>query len=168
MIVAYPSFNGEGIGYKEGIMKRHVTTKIGMLVLLLTLLAGVVLPTATHAATGPGPLVSDFRIDRIGTVDSATGHATVYGSITCSRPVVIFLTTVLRQPTLNNPKAENFGFADVACDGTTAWSARVLADNGSYHPGRARADALAEWFDPDTGDYSRDETFSYVLLKRAR
>ena len=46
--------------------------------------------------------------------------------------------------------------------------ARYLADNGSYHPGRARADALAEWDDPQTGDSSRDETFQYILLKQAR
>lgn len=147
-------------------MARHITAKSSMLTLLLALLVGVALPSATRAATGPGPLVSDFQIDRIGTVDPETGHATVYGSITCSRPVVIFLTTVLRQPA-DNPKAENFGFADIACDGKTDWSALVLADNGSYHPGRARADALAEWNDPDTGDYSRDETFRYILLKRA-
>lgn len=167
MIVAYPSFNGEQIGYKEAIMVRHITARSGMLTLLLTLLIGVALPGATHAATGPGPLVSDLEIDRIGSVDPETGHATVYGSITCSRPVVIFLTTVLRQPA-DNPKAENFGFADIACDGKTDWSALVLADNGSYHGGRARADALAEWYDPDTDDYSRDETFQYILLKRAR
>ncbi len=167
MIRVYPSFNGEHIGYKEATMAQHSTAKVGMLALLLALLVGVALPGAAFAATGPGPLVSDFRIDHIGTVDPETGHATVYGSITCSRPVVIFLTTVLRQPA-NNPKAENFGFADIACDGTTAWSALVLADNGSYHAGRARADALAEWYDPATGDYSRDETFRYLLLKRAQ
>ena len=148
-------------------MKRHITTTIGVLPLLLTLLVGVALPATTYAAMAPGPLVSGFTIDRIGNVDPTTGHATVYGTITCSQEVVVFLTTVLRQPE-HNPQAENFGFADIACNGTTAWSARVLADVGQYHPGQARADALAEWFDPQTGEYSRDETFTRVLLKKVR
>ncbi len=148
-------------------MVRYITAKIGLLALLLLPLVGMAIPAATSAAIGPGPLVSDFRINRIGAVDPSTGHATLYGTITCSRPVVVFLTTVLRQPA-HTPEAENFGFADVACDGVTAWSARVLADNGQYHPGRARADALAEWHDPATGEYSRDETYLQLRLQRTR
>lgn len=148
-------------------MERHITAKIGTLTLLVMLLLGFALPAASYAAMGPGPLVTDFSIDRMGSVDRSTGEGTVYGSVTCREQVDMTVTVNLRQPGDSSDTETNLASTSFSCNGVTAWSVEVSKSNGTFNPGRARADALAEWTDPQFG-YSRDEENRVITLRPTR
>ena len=150
-------------------MERHITAKIGTLTLSVMLLFGFALPTASYAAMGPGPLVSHFSIDRMGSVDRSTGEGTVYGSVTCREQVDMTVTVNLRQPTDSPEEEPNLASTSFSCNGVTAWSVEVSKSNGTFKPGRARADAKVEWTDPnpDFGS-SQDELYRIITLRAAR
>ncbi|HKQ39612.1 MAG TPA: Ig domain-containing protein [Verrucomicrobiae bacterium] len=93
-------------------------------------------------------------VDSEAGADSKIGAATIQGTVTCSEPVMINLTGLLRQTVGRfHVIAGTFGapyyFPDgpepllVRCNGQTAWSARVFSDDGSFGGGHAFVSASA-------------------------
>ena len=153
-------------------MNRHMTLhrlSSGLLALFLLLMG---LPAVAAAATGPeptpsAPIMTDLRIDGVGAVDPKTGQATIYGTVTCAEPTVLFFTTSLQQR-VGRSIIHGLGFADVACEGVTRWSTTVRSHTGLFVAGRAQASAMAEYYHPETGEIHGDQTGNAIKLVGAR
>jgi hypothetical protein len=89
----------------------------------------------------PPPLALGLSIGSTGTVNRS-GVATIHGTVTCSRPVQVDLVGSLRQA---QRRSVSLGYSSthVSCDGTAAWSMRVIGETGGFSPGTARARVTA-------------------------
>jgi len=104
-----------------------------------------------------------------GLIDPRAGAALIHGSVTCSRPAQITVHGRMEQ----GPASVAGAFeVDVTCDGTAAWSARVIPDatgsrHGRFTGGRASVSffAVGAALD-DPGEFANPSTGqATVLLK---
>jgi hypothetical protein len=116
-------------------------------------------------------------IDEVAGVDTKIGAATIQGSVTCSQPVMINLSGLLRQtvgrlhviagqfgvPYYFPGNAEPFF---VRCSGQTPWSVRIFSDDGAFGGGHAFASAYAFAF--AANDSAIAETSSTIHLNGSK
>jgi hypothetical protein len=90
------------------------------------------------------PLVVSLTVDPEAALDAKTGLATVTGTIMCSQPAAFAEVDVRLSQAIGRFIIRGFGFAEPTCTpAPSAWSADVVADNGSFSGGRATVDASA-------------------------
>lgn len=92
----------------------------------------------------PAPTVS-LTVDPIGHFNSATGSATVTGTITCTGVADFsFIDVELSQSVGRVSTVSGFGETDFVCDGTTqAWSVEIFPSNGLFKGGQASSVTVA-------------------------
>jgi hypothetical protein len=92
----------------------------------------------------PAPTVS-LTVDPIGHFNSATGSATVTGSVTCTGVAdFTFLDVQLSQTVGRISTVSGFGETEFVCDGTTQlWSVEVFPSNGLFKGGQASSVTVA-------------------------
>ena len=125
-----------------------------------------------NAVPAPPPLGVGLTINDAGGVDPTTGLATVHGSITCSRPVVVSISGQLKQDHAQSSLTGKFGLV-VACDGTTDWTTAVVTVPGVFHgraadlfvAGRASVSATAIAVDQDTGETVYSHAVARIVLR---
>ena len=86
------------------------------------------------------PLVFSLDVTDPGTVDAATGLATVSGTATCSRPSVVGFEGILRQLRDGMWVARGYLYDEVTClpSAPAEWSLEVDTDTGvAFGPGSA-------------------------------
>ena len=117
-----------------------------------------------NVVVAPPPLEVDLTIDPVGSVNGATGVATIRGTVTCSRPALVEVSGELRQR-----KGRLFIFASffsfIECDGVTSWEAETVSQNGLLVGGRAEVSAFAAFFDSATGEVVFAEESAIVRLR---
>jgi hypothetical protein len=88
----------------------------------------------------PPPPAVEVTVNPTALFDSATGVATVGGTVTCTGDVVFsFLDVELRQ-SVGRFIISGFGSTDFPCDGMThAWSVEIAPQNGLFKGGKAAA-----------------------------
>lgn len=91
------------------------------------------------------PLELALTIGPRGTVVPRTGEATITGTLTCSRPVMVGLDVVLTQR-IGRVRIQGYSGTALECDGTTAWQLPVSAYDGLFTGGKADAQAFAYSF----------------------
>ena len=119
--------------------------------------------------TGRPTLMIQSSVAADGSFDPRTGAAFVHGSVTCSRPAQITVYGSMEQ----GPASVMGAFeANVTCDGTAAWSARVLPDatvhrRGRFTGGRASVSfyAVGTALD-DPGEFANPSTGQATVLLR--
>ncbi len=72
-------------------------------------------------------------IDGVGTLNPATGIATISGTVTCSRSAFFELFGAVQQG--DAPASQGSLFASSNCDDVTHWEGEVAADEGRFEPG---------------------------------
>jgi hypothetical protein len=125
-----------------------------------------------NALPAPPPLAVGLTIDNVGGVDPTTGLATVNGSVTCSRPVLVSISGQLKQDHAQSSLTGKFGFV-VACDGTTDWATAVVTAPGVFQgraadlfvAGRASVSATATALDQDTGETVYSNAVARIVLR---
>ncbi|MEO5883905.1 MAG: hypothetical protein ABIQ58_00095 [Candidatus Limnocylindrales bacterium] len=94
----------------------------------------------------PPPPVVDITVNRSGTFNSATGSATISGTVTCTGgPAEFsFIDVSLRQQ-VGRFFVDGFGFIEgFVCDGTVqTWSVEVFGFNGTFRGGKGLAVTFA-------------------------
>ncbi|MDF1503274.1 right-handed parallel beta-helix repeat-containing protein [Roseisolibacter sp. H3M3-2] len=113
-------------------------------------------PCDVGAVEGAVPTAVAITIDGAPTLDAATGHPRVAGTVRCSRAGDQFALDVrLQQQKSDNAPGTTRGAAEVAVACTTtarAWSALVAPASGAFRPGAAAADVgtrqTAAWVTP--------------------
>jgi hypothetical protein len=115
------------------------------------------------AELGP-PLTLGLSIRSTGTVNRS-GVATIHGNVTCSRPVQVDLVGSLRQA---RRRSVSLGYSSghVSCNGTAAWSMRVIGETGGFSPGTARARVTASAEDIFRGTIRRYSERDVTLNRR--
>jgi hypothetical protein len=113
---------------------------------------------------GLPPLEAGLTIVPVGRVNGATGSATIGGTVTCSRPVVVELSGQLRQRIGRAFIEASFGSV-FACDGVTPWEAATFGPHGLFVGGRAEVVAFAGFFDQVTGESAFAEESAIVRLR---
>lgn len=90
----------------------------------------------TEAPPSPEVTVS---VDPTGRFDSATGSATISGTVTCTDGATAFVDVSLSQQ-VGRFVVRGFGFTEIICDGTAqAWSVEVMGETGLFKGGKAVA-----------------------------
>ena len=85
----------------------------------------------------------DLAVDPKGTVVSKTGVVTVRGTVTCNLPAEVYVDVFIQQRA-GRVLIQGEAFTeDIACDGTTAWSATGTGYNAIFKGGSAQVDANA-------------------------
>jgi hypothetical protein len=95
-------------------------------------------------AAPPPPTVS-LTVDPLGHFNSATGSATVTGTVTCTGVAdFAFIDVQLTQNVGRVSTVSGFGETEFTCDGTTqAWSVEVFPSNGLFKGGQASSVTVA-------------------------
>ncbi|MBI1951906.1 MAG: hypothetical protein HYS34_11165, partial [Acidobacteria bacterium] len=118
------------------------------------------------------PLLSiQSSVDAYGSIDPRAGAAFIHGTVTCSRPAQITVHGRMEQ----GPDSVAGDFeVDVTCDGTAAWSARVIPDATGHRRGRFTGGRASVYFLAvgtaldDPGEFANPSTGqATVLLKGA-
>jgi hypothetical protein len=118
-------------------------------------------------APPPPPLTIAIGLADAGSVDRASGAATVRGTITCNTPTTVFLTGRLTQRVTRFAQATASFFRQVACDGTTSWEATVRSENTvPFAPGIAQLSTDAMAFGDGANQSSADSESATVRLTR--
>ena len=89
----------------------------------------------------PPPVEISVTLDPVDSVDPKAGTAQLHGTVTCSRSASVSVDVSLEQR-LGRALIDGFGSGEVACEGTTPWSA-VVSGNGLFVGGRATASVRA-------------------------
>jgi hypothetical protein len=100
-----------------------------------------------QGAVAPPTSVSNVTINATGTVDKDTGVAYVTGMLTCPDPgVVNLLVSVNQEQKQRRLTLDIAGSTTVSvqCDGATAWSVAVAADNGAFVNGNVQVAAATQ------------------------
>jgi hypothetical protein len=89
-----------------------------------------------------GPTVTGFAVSKNASVNNASGVATISGTMSCDQNTTATVSGTLRQK-LNRFKVITGSYSfTTACSPTgSAWSTKVIGDNGPYGGGQAGADA---------------------------
>jgi hypothetical protein len=87
----------------------------------------------------PPPPVLTATVNPVGRFNSATGSATISGTVTCSGVADFSFVEVQVRQQVGRIIINGFGFIEgFACDGTVQpWSAEVFGDNGVFKGGKA-------------------------------
>jgi Putative Ig domain len=120
----------------------------------------------------PPALTLGLAVAESGGVDPTTGQATVTGSITCARPVLVSISGQLKQDHAQSTLTGQFAFV-VPCNGTTDWTATVVTSPALFQGraaelfvgGRASVTASATALDEDTGERVQSNAVVQVLLR---
>jgi parallel beta-helix repeat protein len=123
--------------------------------------------TLVFTVTGRPPLAIDVAINPVGVVTPATGRATVYGTVTCTRPVPVTISGELRRRLGRAIISGTFSL-QVACEGLASWSADVISQNGLFTGGNATAAAYAVAYDFQTGEQASAQDNRAIHLNAAR
>ena len=112
----------------------------------------------------PPPLEFSLSIDRVGSF-AKTGEATIYGTVTCSRPASVYLWGALKQmvgriSTISGNLSNYF-----ECDGETPWSATASSENGLFKGGTAKVSVYADVYDPQREEWLYDGASRKVQLQ---
>jgi hypothetical protein len=113
------------------------------------------------------PLSVELAINPQGTFSSITGAATVYGTVTCSRPATVELSGQVSQFVGRLNTLRGYFYAYFDCDGTTAWSASATPENGRFAGGHAQVSVSAWAYDWQTGESVWTQVSDSVTLSRA-
>jgi hypothetical protein len=105
----------------------------------------------------------ELTIDPVGSVNGATGVATIRGTVTCSRDASGDIGVELRQR-VGRAIISGFSGITVQCDGVTQWEAVVDPQNGLFVGGRAEVSAFVSVFDPVTSEEASDSETATVRL----
>jgi hypothetical protein len=117
-----------------------------------------------HVGPLPPPLQLSLSINRQGQV-SASGVATIHGTITCSREALgVRIIGTIRQQ-VNNKAAVASYATTVDCHGTTAWSASAAGETKPFRRGSAQVVAATNFIDPERGENSRARATRTVNLQ---
>lgn len=90
-------------------------------------------------SAAPPPPTIDFTVNRVGTVNTRTGVATISGTFSCANADFAELDVDARQ-NVGRFSVRGFGyfFESGVCDGTWhPWSADIYPDNGKFAGGKA-------------------------------
>jgi len=120
----------------------------------------------------PPPLSIGLAVAGSGGVDPTTGQATIAGSITCSRPVLVSISGQLKQDHAQSSLTGQFALV-VPCDGTTDWTATMVTAPTLFEGraaslfvgGRADVTASAAALDQDTGERAQNNAATRVVLR---
>lgn len=94
----------------------------------------------------PPPPVVDVTVNKTGQFNSATGSATISGTVTCTGgPAEFSFIDVFVRQAVGRFFVDGFGFVEgFTCDGTTqAWSTEVFGFNGTFKGGKALSVSFA-------------------------
>lgn len=87
----------------------------------------------------PEPLVFDFAVDEVGSVDTRTGEVTISGTATCSREASGFMSASLFQEG-GRFAADGFGEGELACGpDPTVWTLTLFGFGSKFQAGDALA-----------------------------
>ena len=124
--------------------------------------------TLRLSVTGIPPLELFVSLDPGGLVMPRMNRATIRGTVYCTRPVTVHLSGRLLQDTQPTGVYAPF-FLDVACTGSTAWSASVNPfEIGMIRPGPAEVSVWATASDPATGESAQAQASATVTLRVRR
>jgi hypothetical protein len=90
-------------------------------------------------------------IDPVGSVMPRTGAATVSGTVTCSSPAHVFIDGFASQRA-GRVNVQGSFFTELACDGSAAWTADLVAFNGRFVGGQLNVEVFAFGFDGQQED----------------
>lgn len=127
------------------------------------------------ATQAPPPLAIDLRLDSAGSVVPTTGIATIRGTVTCNRPVFVYVSGEVQQQ-IGRATVRGWLSAAVLCEGTApvAWSSVVTSELRTFVGGRAAAlftgggaivSASAWAYDPASGEFGQDGIQEKVVLR---
>lgn len=94
----------------------------------------------------PPPPEVDLTVNKTGQFNSATGSATISGTVTCTGgPAEFSFIDVFVRQAVGRFFVDGYGFIEgFTCDGTTQeWSAEVFGFNGTFKGGKALSVAFA-------------------------
>ena len=120
----------------------------------------------------PPPLSIGLAVTQFGNVDPTTGQATVTGSITCSRPILVSIAGQLKQDHGQSSLAGHFALV-VPCDGTTDWIATAVTAPALFEgraaelfvAGPAAVTGSASALDQDTGEKAQSNAAARLVLR---
>jgi Family of unknown function (DUF6299) len=119
-------------------------------------------------AAPPAPTL-DVKVDKTGYVNTATGAATISGTITCTDAIFADVFTTLQQQS-KTAAVNGFGgfFADgSACDGTAQpWTSEILPTSGVFAAGKAAS--FTSSFACGTFECRDGYTFQTIKLKAGK
>lgn len=99
-----------------------------------------------QVAEAPPPPEVDITVNKTGRFNSATGSATISGTVTCTGgPAEFSFIEVFVRQAVGRFFVDGFGFIEgFTCDGTTQpWSAEVFGANGVFKGGKALSVSFA-------------------------
>jgi HYR domain len=99
--------------------------------------------SATFRVTVLRPLDIRVQLDRSGSVNPSTRVATGRGTVSCNRPVSIFLNGELQQTIAGRMVTSGFSMQADCAPPASAWTAKVTAANARYSGGPAAASVAA-------------------------
>ncbi len=105
-----------------------------------------------------------LTVESFGSVNPATGVATVRGTVTCSTQENVSLEGGVTQQ-IGRLRTQGSFFTSVECDGVTPWEAQVFPENGPFAGGRAAISAFASFRDEAAGQFAADEVNATVRLR---
>jgi hypothetical protein len=108
----------------------------------------------------PPPLAIGLKVNRASI--NSNGVVTLYGTVTCSRPVTVSVQGTLKQQRGSSESNGSF-HADVACERRTDWSATVSTGD-RFRPGIANVEGSANAFDNELGESASAWDAARLLL----
>jgi hypothetical protein len=111
----------------------------------------------------PPPVQLGLTLNANGTVTSS-GAAVVSGTVTCSRPVDVDVVGTLRQQNGSRVTVGSYR-ARVSCSATTAWTATVLGETGTYRRGSAAGVAAITFLDQVREEVVRARATATISLR---
>jgi len=123
----------------------------------------------------PPPLSIGLTIAGFGEVDPTTGETTLVGSISCSRPVLVTISGVLKQDHAQTSLTGRFALV-ASCDATTDWTATVVVPVSLFEGraadlfvgGKATVTASAFATDQDAGETAQSNAATTIVLRGGR
>jgi Putative Ig domain len=120
----------------------------------------------------PPPLSISPSVTQFGSIDPATGAATISGSVSCSKPAFVTFSGQLKQTRGGSP-ISGFFSVFVPCDGTTPWSVDIQTTATLFHGrsvalftgGKADVSATASAFDFDNGVFVQKNLTVTITLR---
>jgi hypothetical protein len=112
----------------------------------------------------PPPPEVDVTLNRTGTFNSATGSATISGTVTCTGgPADFSFIDIFVRQAVGRFFVDGFGFIEgFTCDGTTQeWSAEVFGVNGTFKGGKG----LSVTFAVACGEFLCGEDFEEQVVQ---
>jgi hypothetical protein len=112
----------------------------------------------------PPPPEVDVTVDKTGLFNSATGSATISGTVTCTGgPVDFSFIDISVRQVVGRTSIDGFGSIEgFTCDGTTQpWSAEIFGSNGIFKGGKA----LTVSFAFACGPFLCGEDFDEVVVQ---